>query len=166
MEDFLAPPKSPAKRNFQRKFALRRNKTESLLLGTKIVRKRFKPGLTKSKNESAQIFRGTLDWYCTANLDPQGSLRGRGPSVWERVQRKPFRRVFFGVFFLLQSVFFLGRPRKKMRLDQLAGFCQNQNGACRRARQERIRPRSGSEITASALPAQRYTQASCRSSRR
>ena len=45
MKDFAAPPKPPAKRNFQRKFALRRFKTENLLLGTKIQRKRFKPVL-------------------------------------------------------------------------------------------------------------------------
>ncbi len=30
------------------------------------------------------------------------------------------------VFFLLQSVFFLGRPRKKMRWDQLAATASNQ----------------------------------------
>ena len=64
-----------------------------------------------------------------------GCLRGRSPSVWERVQRKPFRRVSFGVFFLLQSVFFLARARKKMRRDSLAGFCQNKNGPWATARQ-------------------------------
>ena len=135
MKDLAAPQCLPAKRNFQRKFALRRNKTENLLLGNWIVRKHFKPVLPERKNESAQILLGTPDFYCITNIELQRSLRGRGPSVWESVQRKPFRRVFFGVFFLLLSVFFLGRPRKKMRLDQLAGFCQNQNGACRRARQ-------------------------------
>ena len=36
-EDFAAPQHLPAKRNFQRKFALRRFKTESLLLGREIL---------------------------------------------------------------------------------------------------------------------------------
>ena len=84
------------------------------------------------------FFVSTLCFLCTNCREPPRSLRGRGPSVWERVQRKPFRRVFFGVFFLLLSIFFLARARKKMRLDQLAGFCQNQNGACRRARQPKL----------------------------
>ena len=34
---FPSTLEAPAKRNFQRKFALRRNKTKTLLLGTKIV---------------------------------------------------------------------------------------------------------------------------------
>ena len=66
---------APAKRNFQRKFALRRFKTKSLLLGSKIVQKRSKPVLPKIKNESAQIFVSTLDLFCTTNLDPRDSKR-------------------------------------------------------------------------------------------
>ncbi len=92
-----------------------------------------KPVLRQIKNESAQIFVGTLDWYCTASLEPQGCLRGRGPSVG-----KGFSRETLGfplcVFFLLQSVFFLARARKKMRLDQLAGLCQKNSGPWATAR--------------------------------
>ena len=49
---------APAKRNFQRKFVLRRFKTKSLLLGSKIVRKRSKPVLPEIKNESAHDTHG------------------------------------------------------------------------------------------------------------
>ena len=63
--------------------------------------------------------------HISTSLEAPWCLRGRGPAVWERVQRKPFRRVSFGVFFLLRSVFFLGRPRKKMRRDQLVASTSN-----------------------------------------
>ena len=56
---------------------------------------------------------------------PPGSLRGRAPLFFENVQRKPFQKVFFGVFFLLPSVFFLVRTRKKMR-DGPAGVHRQQ----------------------------------------
>ena len=57
MEDFLAPPKPPAKRNFQRKFALRRFKTESLLLGRKIVVNGPASNAIAKQKESAHVLR-------------------------------------------------------------------------------------------------------------
>ena len=56
MKDFCVPPKPPAKRNFQRKFALRRLKTESLLLGTEIVAKCLKPVLPKTRTRVLRYF--------------------------------------------------------------------------------------------------------------
>ena len=93
-ERLRSPPQAPAKRNFQRKFALRRFKTRHLPLGNRIVRKRSKPVLPKNKNESAQIFVSTPDLFCTANLDPQGISNGPRPFCLMRVSAVQKRNFF------------------------------------------------------------------------
>ena len=59
-EDLAAPQHLPAKRNFQRKFALRRNKTEGLLLGSKIVVYESKSDAVIRQKESAHVTVSTL----------------------------------------------------------------------------------------------------------
>ena len=72
---------APAQRNFQRKFALRRVGFHKFVVPPTSNR-------SKVRNNSRLV-------RCPYRAAP-GSLRGSSPSVWERVQRKPFSRVFFG----------------------------------------------------------------------
>ena len=111
----LTPSQAPSEEKFPEEICSSPEQDRKSAARHRDCAKHFKPELRQRKNESAQILLGTPDFYCITNIELQRSLRGRGPSVWESVQRKPFRRVFFGVFFLLQSVFFLARARKKMR---------------------------------------------------
>ena len=55
-----------------------------------------------------------------------GCQRDRGPSVWERVQRKPFPRVFFGQLLPGGSTrrFFAQLRSVGSKKNQLAGLCQ------------------------------------------
>ena len=80
-----SPPQSaaalPAQRNFQRKFALRRVGSSKFVVP---------PTSNHSKVRTSARLGKSL--YRAA----PGCQRDRGPSVWERVQRKPFSRVFFG----------------------------------------------------------------------
>ena len=76
---------APAQRNFQRKFALRRVGFHKFVVPPTSNR-------SKVRNNSRLV-------RCPYRAAP-GSLRGSSPSVWERVQRKPFSRVFFGQLLL------------------------------------------------------------------
>ena len=93
-----SPPQSgiaaPAQRNFQRKFALRRVGFHKFVVP---------PTRERSKVRNHARLRKSL--YRAV----PGSLRGSSPSVWERVQRKPFSRVFFGQLLLD------GRRRSSLR---------------------------------------------------
>ena len=84
----------PAQRNFQRKFALRQVGSARFVVPPTIER-------SKVRNNSRLV-------RCPYRAAP-GSLRGSSPSVWERVQRKPFSRVFFGQLLLD------GRRRSSLR---------------------------------------------------
>ena len=53
---FPSTLEAPAKRNFQRKFALRRNKTKTLLLGSKIVVDESRSSAVTNQKESAYRF--------------------------------------------------------------------------------------------------------------
>ena len=85
---------APAQRNFQRKFALRRVGFHKFVVPPTSNR-------SKVRNNSRLV-------RCPYRAAP-GSLRGSSPSVWERVQRKPFSRVFFGQLLLD------GRRRSSLR---------------------------------------------------
>ena len=84
----------PAQRNFQRKFALRR-----------VGFHKFVVPPTSNRSKVRNNSRLVRYPYRAA----PGSLRGSSPSVWERVQRKPFSRVFFGQLLLD------GRRRSSLR---------------------------------------------------
>ena len=55
--------------------------TESLPLGSQIVENPSDRYAKTVQQESAQMFIGTFDLYCTTNLEPQGFQKGRGPFV-------------------------------------------------------------------------------------
>ena len=119
--------KSPAQRNFQRKFALRR------VGSCKFV---VLPTTQYSKvREHAR--------FVTLSVPgSSGCQRGRRPSVWEGVQRKPFQGFPLGNFFLTADAVLLCAAKKnsdsRWRLcrltdmgcragvgtTRLAGFCQ------------------------------------------
>ena len=71
----------PAQRNFQRKFALRQVGSSKSVVPPTIERLKVRNNAQLGKS----LYRAA-----------PGCQRDRGPSVWERVQRKPFPRVFFG----------------------------------------------------------------------
>ena len=92
--NMAVPTAAPAQRNFQRKFALRRVGFHKFVVPPTSNR-------SKVRNNSRLV-------RCPYRAAP-GSLRGSSPSVWERVQRKPFSRVFFGQLLLD------GRRRSSLR---------------------------------------------------
>ena len=71
----------PAQRNFQRKFTLCRVGSSKFVVPPTI--------------EYSKVRRHARFVTCPNRAAP-GCQRDHGPSVWERVQRKPFSRVFFG----------------------------------------------------------------------
>ena len=150
------PTQPPAKRNFQRIFALRRFKTRNLPLGNQIVVYKAKSNAVAKQKESAHVTVSTLLFLCTISREPQGCLRGRSPSVG-----KGFTRETLGfplcVFFLLQSVFFLARARKKMRWGQLAATARKNFGPWATARNSVIRSKERYPISfRNSLPSPRH----------
>ena len=106
---------APAQRNFQRKFALRR-----------VGSARFVVPPTRERSKVRNIARLVT---CPCRAAP-GSLRGCSPSVWERVQRKPFSRVFFGQLLRGGSTprFFSQIRSVGSKPTRLAGHCQSTPG--------------------------------------
>ena len=102
---------APAQRNFQRKFALRRVGFHKFVVPPTSNR-------SKVRNNSRLV-------RCPYRAAP-GSLRGSSPSVWERVQRKPFSRVFFGQLLRGGSTprFFSQIRSVGSKPTRLAGHCQ------------------------------------------
>ena len=111
-----SPPQSgiaaPAQRNFQRKFALRQVGSSKFVV-------------PPTSNHSKVRTSARLAIY--PHRAALGCQRDRGPSVWERVQRKPFPRVFFGQLLPGGSTrrFFAQLRSVGSKKDQLAGLCQN-----------------------------------------
>ena len=108
--DLIAENAAPAQRNFQRKFALRR------VGSCKFV---VLPTTQYSKvREHAR--------FVTLSVPgSSGCQRGRRPSVWEGVQRKPFQGFPLGNFFLTADAVLLCAAKKNgVGTTRLAGFCQ------------------------------------------
>ena len=106
----IAEKAVPAQRNFQRKFALRR------VGSCKFV---VLPTTQYSKvREHAR--------FVTLSVPgSSGCQRGRRPSVWEGVQRKPFQGFPLGNFFLTADAVLLCAAKKNgVGTTRLAGFCQ------------------------------------------
>ena len=123
----IAEGEAPAQRNFQRKFALRRVGSYKFVVP---------PTIEYSKvREHAR--------FVTLSVPgSSGCQRGRRPSVWEGVQRKPFQGFPLGNFFLTADAVLLCAAKKnsdsRWRLcrltdmgcragvgtTRLAGFCQ------------------------------------------
>ena len=106
----IAEQAVPAQRNFQRKFALRR------VGSCKFV---VLPTTQYSKvREHAR--------FVTLSVPgSSGCQRGRRPSVWEGVQRKPFQGFPLGNFFLTADAVLLCAAKKNgVGTTRLAGFCQ------------------------------------------
>ena len=109
-----SPPQSaeapPAQRNFQRKFALRRVGSYKFVVP---------PTIEYSKvREHAR--------FVTLSVPgSSGCQRGRRPSVWEGVQRKPFQGVPLGNFFLtVDAVLLCAAKKNGVGTTRLAGFFQ------------------------------------------
>ena len=93
-----------------------------MLLGTKIVAARPNRHCVKIRKRVLTILVSTLFYICTTNIEPQGSLRGRGPFVFEGVQRKPFRKVSSGFFYgSLEPVFSFEEKTGSRKRSKLAG---------------------------------------------
>ena len=101
----------PAQRNFQRKFALRQVGSSKFVV-------------PPTSNHSKVRTSARLAIY--PHRVALGCQRDRGPSVWERVQRKPFPRVFFGQLLHGGSTrrFFAQLRSVGSKKNQLAGLCQ------------------------------------------
>ena len=106
----IAEQAAPAQRNFQRKFALRR------VGSCKFV---VLPTTQYSKvREHARFVTLSVPGI-------SGCQRGRRPSVWEGVQRKPFQGFPLGNFFLTADAVLLCAAKKNgVGTTRLAGFCQ------------------------------------------
>ena len=102
---------SPAQRNFQRKFALRRVGSAKFVVPPTTERSKVR----STPNRYNRLYR--------AARVPEGPR----PSVSEGVQRKPFPRVSFGQFLRGGSTprFFAQLRSVGSKKDQLAGLCQN-----------------------------------------
>ena len=92
---FDAPPQAPAKRNFQRKFALRRFKTRHSPLGSKIVVNETKSNAVAKQKESAHVTVSTLLFLCTLSRELPGFQKGRSPFVYAaRAAQQPQSNFF------------------------------------------------------------------------
>ena len=130
--------KSPAQRNFQRKFASRRVGSAKFVV----------PPTT----ERSKVRRHAQPVQPSVPGSP-GCQRGRAPLFPKESRGNPFKGFLWAISSRrLDTALLCAAKKRGVESNQLAGFFQNQTGACRHRRQKQKAPLAGTaRIIVSAL---------------
>ena len=119
----IAEGEVPAQRNFQRKFALRRVGSARFVVPRLAI---------------TQKYVTTLDKRILNTGQPRGARGTAVPLFREASRGTPFKRFLWATSSRrLDTALLCAAKKRGVELNQLAGFFQNQAGACRHGRQNK-----------------------------
>ena len=128
--------KSPAQRNFQRKFALRRVGSAKFVVP---------PTIEYSK------VRSTLNWYNHPYRAAPGCQRGRAPLFGKESRGNPFKGSLWATSSpRLDTALLCAAKKRGVEWTRLEGFCQLTPGACATTGSKKRAPGRHCQITSQA----------------